>query len=198
MTKFQINNTTIHFSNGFLLLLSWFNFLDTQNILPQILLACLLHELAHIFTITKCKGKILHIIFTVVGAEIQVKDKFSKFTYQQEFLCAISGAALNLILSLLFSFFPQTRLFSGINLALALLNLLPISKLDGGQALHCLFSLLFPVKDIHLLEKSLDILLSILLLALGFWIFLEGGTVTLFLLGFWLLQSTQTNTTQEL
>lgn len=163
--------------------------MDSQNILPQVLLACLLHELAHIFTIQKCKGKVLAIIFTVTGAEIQCVEGFSHFTYQQECLCAIAGITTNLLLALLCSFFPPSQLFAGINLALALLNLLPMRKLDGGQALSCLLSPLLPLRILHLLQKSLDILCAVSLLALGTWIFLEGGTLTLLLLGIWLVQT---------
>lgn len=189
MIKFQRKDLCVKITPTFLLLLAWLNLLDTQNILPQVLLACLLHELAHIFTIHKCKGKVLYIVFTVTGAEIQCAERFSHFSYQQECLCAIAGITTNLALALLCSFFPQTQLFSGINLALALLNLLPMSKLDGGQALSCLLSPFLPLRLLHLIQKALDLLCASTLLALGTWIFLEGGTLTLLLLGIWLVQS---------
>lgn len=191
MTKFNRMGIDFEISSGFILLLAWLNFMDRDNILLQALVACFCHELGHIIAILYFGEEVSTISLQMIGAEIRTKSNFLQFTYFQEFICAIAGATINLLLAILFSYIPKGQLFSGLNLALALLNLLPMSQLDGGRAISCLISMYFPLSCGDLLIYCLNLFCATFLLALGVWIFLEGGTITLLFLGIWLMFSTQ-------
>lgn len=114
----------------------------------------------------------------------------SGLTYKQELFCALSGPLVNLLLGVFCSFFGIWENFGGFHYVLACLNLIPVKKLDGGRALQCLLSSLLPItyypqKECFL--SLLDFFFSIFLLALGFYLFLKGGSITLFILGLWLV-----------
>ncbi len=170
------------FSPSFLFFLALLNFMDSQNLLPMALLACLCHEWGHYLAIISCGGEVNKIHLTIIGAQMEVPQKFS---YGQELLCALAGPLVNLLLALaLCHHFP---LFAGLHLALGLLNLLPHSALDGGRALSCLLSLTLPLSWKQYIMSSCDKLFALTLLVLGLLLYLEGGSVTLFLLGIWLM-----------
>lgn len=171
---------------SFLLLLAWLNFMDRDNILPMALFACLCHEWGHYCAILCCAGQVERIHCTIVGAEMQISQDFS---YLQELVCALAGPMMNLLLALLFCHdFP---LFAGINLALALVNLLPISKLDGGRALGCFCRCCFPLTCCGNITSFCDFFCASFLLLSGLSLFLHGGSVTLLILSLWLLWSIQ-------
>ena len=123
------------------LLLAWILSEDTYGLSG--LLAATLHELGHIGV-----AKILHIPFrsltlTPFGASLIPSGDMGSYT--DEALIAAAGPFVNLLSALglypfakgtdgfLFSFFVSS-------LFLGLLNLLPISELDGGRILSCWLS----------------------------------------------------------
>lgn len=170
--------------------MAWLNYLDVEGILPWAVVGCVVHELGHILVIYLCGGEVKLISLTAVGAEIPLRGSFS---YLQEFLCGLAGPVMNflfaLFVGLFFSEGESGALVVGLSLALGCLNLLPVSQLDGGRALYCVLSVFFSLEWREKLMFFLDVSCSIFLLALGFWIFLEGGSVSLLLLGGWLFFS---------
>ena len=62
--------------------------------------------------------------------------------YWQEGVSALAGPGVNLVLALIFSGFKPGLTFSGLNLMLALFNMLPVGRLDGGRALRCTLAML--------------------------------------------------------
>lgn len=174
----------LYYSPSFLVLLAFLYYMDRQNLVPMGMLACLCHEWGHYVCIHCCGGEVRRISFTLVGAEMELPQRFS---YGQEFCCALAGPLVNLLLALLFCHWNPV--FSGINLALAVLNLLPLSKLDGGRALTALLGCFLPLSWQIGFSKACDFLCTLLILALGVWLFLLGGSVTLLILGIWLMFS---------
>lgn len=187
LNNFKLFGTSISISSGFLLLLSWLHFIDRDNLLFFALLACFLHELGHYFAIIACGGTVEQVEFSVTGGNMSLPSGLS---YKKELLCALSGPAVNLLVGTLCSSLQILDNFVVFHYLLAFLNLIPVKKLDGGRALYCLLSSLLPVslspqKEIFL--SVLDFLCSVLLLAFGTYLLLEGGSVTLFILGLWLI-----------
>ncbi len=168
-------------SSGFLILVSWLNYLDTDGIIPLALLACALHELGHMGAIYLCGGRVQRVTLTVVGAELALPISLSYF---QEFCCALAGPAVNLLLA--WGCSGYAPLFGGLNLALACLNLLPLSLLDGGRALGCLLSLFLPFGWKEQVVALLDCFLAGGVVLAGLYLVLQGGSVTLLILGLWL------------
>ena len=124
---------------GFFLLVAWMNYWDSQCLVPAALLACALHELGHYWAIRLLGSDVKLIRLTAIGAEMAVDRPLD---YWQEGLAALAGPAVNLLLALVFCGWSRGQTFAGLNLALALFNLLPVGRLDGGRALGCALALL--------------------------------------------------------
>ena len=73
---------------GFFLLIAWVNYWDSQLLVPQALLACVLHELGHYVAITWLGGGVKLIRLTAVGAEM-VLDR--PLGYWQEGVAALEN-----------------------------------------------------------------------------------------------------------
>ena len=153
---------------GFLFLMAWCNYADQQGLLLPALAGCALHELGHLAAIWGLGGSVRRLRLTAVGAEIQLERPMS---YPGELAAALAeGGAL----------------FAGLNLALGCFNLLPVGRLDGGRALHCLLSMsIGPAAEEA--EAVLDRVFIAFLLALGVLLIGWGGSFTLLLVALWLL-----------
>lgn len=99
-------------------------------------LACAAHELGHLLCLRVFSAPVKLIRLTAFGAEIHAP--LLCLSYQQELLTALAGPASNLLLAFLAAGCREGYLFAGMNLLLALMNLLPISGLDGGRVLEIL------------------------------------------------------------
>ena len=103
-----------------------------------------------------------------------------------ELAAALAGPAANLAAAWLCCRAEGGALFAGLNLALGCFNLLPVGRLDGGRALHCLLSMsIGPAAEEA--EAVLDRVLIAFLLALGVLLIGWGGSFTLLLVALWLL-----------
>lgn len=174
----------VEVTGGFFLLLAWLNYLDRSLLVPIALTACAAHELGHIAIIRLLGGKIKLIHLTAVGAEL-VLD--SPMNYWQEGAAALAGPGVNLLLALGCCGFQRGLTFAGLNLALALFNLLPVGRLDGGRALHCTLSLLAGPELADRIRAHLDRLCTVGMLIIGLLLIFERGNITLMMVALWLL-----------
>ena len=94
---------------------------------------------------------------------------------------------VNLLLALLCCQFSWGLSFAGLNLVLALFNLLPIGRLDGGRALYCTLALLAGPGLAAGARSWLDLLCTAAALAAGLALAAVWGNVTLLLAGLWML-----------
>lgn len=187
LNEFKIFGTKISCSSGFLLLLAWVHFIDREGVILSALLACFLHELGHYLGILACGGQVERLHFTVVGGNMTLPTDLS---YGKECFCTLAGPAVNLMFGILCFSREGWEVFGGFHYALGILNLFPVKKLDGGRALDCLLSGCcplewYPLKDA--VVEGLHWVFSSMLLGVGVYLFLEGGSITLFLLGLWLI-----------
>ena len=170
----------VEVTGGFLLLVAWLNYLDRSFVVPLALAACGVHELGHIFVIYLLNGDVKLIRLTVVGAEMVLEHPFG---YWQEGLCALAGPGVNLLLAFLCCEFERGLVFAGLNLALALFNLLPIGRLD------CTLALLTGQGLAARVCIWLNRLCSGSALAAGFLLAAERGNITLLLTALWLVSA---------
>lgn len=173
----------IEATGGFLLLAAWLNYWDRSFLVPLAMAACGAHELGHYAVIRMFGGKVRYIRLTAIGAEM-VLDR--PLGYWQEGLSALAGPGTNLLLALAFCCWEGTFVFAGLNLALALFNLAPVGRLDGGRALYCTLALLAGADLAERVGRYLDFLLTAGLTAAGL---LTGalGNPTLLIVALWLL-----------
>ena len=172
----------VEVTGGFLLLLAWLNYLDRSFLLPMALAACAAHELGHIAAIRLLGKSVKGIRLTAIGAELILERPLA---YWQEGLAALAGPGVNLLLALAGCRFSLT--FAGLNLALALFNLLPVGRLDGGRAVCCTLALLAGPGPADRVGRWLDCLCTASVTAAGLFLTLWGGNITLLPAACWLL-----------
>lgn len=138
-------------------------------------LAAILHECFHILAIRLCGKHIFSIHIGLGGTTIETD--VSGIT--QELLCALAGPFGSLLLLTFCHCFPELALCAG---AQGLFNLLPIYPLDGGRALQCLLTMLFPEKAARV-GKWITLAVFLLLLVIGIYgaVRLSLGLLPIFL-----------------
>lgn len=115
-------------------------YFDQDGVMGWLLLASALHELGHWCAIRALGGKVQRMRLSCVGAELRLSPR-GLLSPGKLTLAALAGPATNLLLAAASNFLAagglgaKLYLFSGINLGLALFNLLPAERLDGGRAL---------------------------------------------------------------
>ena len=174
----------VEVTGGFFLLAAWLNYLDRDFVVPMAAAACAAHELGHLFAILLMGGDIKVFRLTAIGAEL-VLDR--PLGYWQEGLCALAGPGVNLLLALTCCGLEKGAAFAGLNLVLALFNLLPAGRLDGGRALHCTLALLAGPEAARRAGLWLDGLCTAGALALGLPLAAAERNITMLLVSVWLL-----------
>lgn len=180
-------------SYGFVLFFCALIYLDTDNILPLMILSALAHEMGHYVPVRLFGGRIASIRLTAAGAEMRMTGR-SKMTYFQELVCVLSGGLVSLVLGFAASVCSgilnwQTGfVFAGINLAFGLFNLLPVAPLDGGRALGLICEYLWGAEaaDRVVFVVSLVFSFTAAVLGLILLIYYQGGASLLFA-AVWLL-----------
>jgi stage IV sporulation protein FB len=128
----------VEISGGFLLLMAFLYYWDDENILPWALAACGVHELGHWAAIRLLGGRVTALRLSCVGAEMRLSARHP-LSWGRQMGAALAGPAVNLLLAVgaahLAGGEEGLYLFSGLNLALGLFNLLPAGPLDGGRIL---------------------------------------------------------------
>lgn len=145
----------IKVSAGFVLFLALVSFTDRENMFLLTLACAFVHEVSHLIAIYLCGGCAERINLAVYGAYIEL-GRYPMIPYKKEFWIASAGpiasAGLSYVFSIMGQYFQYDTFFvlSGVNLMLAILNLVPAYPLDGGRMLRCIMLAFFD-------EKTTDI-----------------------------------------
>ena len=112
---------------------------DTPALLAALLLAALLHELAHYAMLRLFGIRAACFTLTGLGASLYVPE-LHRLSYGAELLSAAAGPLMNLLLWVLLSLTARDELslFAGAQMVLGVLNLLPVRPMDGGRILWLL------------------------------------------------------------
>ncbi len=161
-------------------------YLDEQGVVPVALLACFFHELGHLITLYALGGRLSYLRLGWAGAEMAVVGQLG---YGGEVMLALSGPLANFILAVATAYRGSFPLFCGLNLALALVNLVPVGGLDGGRILHGIWGGLWGEDRAQRIQDGINLAIGFLLLAGGIAIWVLGGSVTLLLFAIWVLWS---------
>lgn len=173
----------LKFQADFLLLCAWLLYSDQSGIVWKGFLACLIHEIAHCAALRHFRVPVKEIRFTLSGAQLYFETSLS---YVQEMICAAAGPAVNLLLAYTFASVPSCTSFAGINLALAVFNLLPIGQLDGARILRCALSIVFCEKTSFVISSTLSVCFTLIFCCTGLYAALFWRNLTLLFMVLWL------------
>lgn len=106
----------------------------------SVLSCVILHELGHLAAATLFGRTARSICLMPTGMRIELPPPR---TYAEELIVAMAGPLMNLLWMLLFRALPSAVSLktAELSLALAILNLLPITGFDGGHIVHALTAL---------------------------------------------------------
>lgn len=158
----------------------------------SVLISAALHEAGHLLAARFFGGEVRQVSVGLAGAEIELQNE--RISYGGEIAVSLAGPAVSLFLALLFSVFGRllesAALYqlSGVNLVLFLFNMLPVSVLDGGRALHMLLLRLTTIAAADTVSGVLDTVLSALLVAAGLYVMrFSGRNCSLLLCSAWIV-----------
>ena len=115
--------------------------LDIYETAAGFVVGVLVHEWFHVMAVRLCGGQVTRMKLSACGGVITYRGIWS---YGQEAMIALAGAAGNvtaayfLAISANMSGWNGGYIMAGVNVALAIFNLLPICPLDGGNAVYAL------------------------------------------------------------
>ena len=158
--------------------------LSNSSVSFAALIAAALHELGHIFAAKIFKTDLGELNLGIFGASLSLKGAVT--SYKAEMAVAFFGPLANLLCVLLVSLFSNAsctflQTFSTCSLFLAILNLLPISDLDGGRILLCFLSLFLPCYTANKILKICSFCIVFSLWCLSVYLLLRlGASLSLF------------------
>lgn len=181
--KFKVGKLTIYIEYTFIALIIIMLLFGTIRQYFENYCICFLfiifHESAHVFIASLFGVECTKINVRVCGlnAVFKPKSKLSIFWLY----VLLAGPIANCILALIFSNISIVR---EVNLALAIINLLPISPLDGYSICSLLLSFILPEYKVKMILKLLKytVLLLLFILAILVFILSKNPSVLLFVL----------------
>lgn len=135
------------------------------------------HEIGHLLAILVLKQKVDRIEFSLF--DIKIKSNYY-VSFSKELIITLSGVAFNFIL---FLFFIRTiKLFALANLFIGIFNLLPVSTLDGGQAINIILNKFISEEKSVIILNILTVIFAIPIFTLGIIVLFNTGYNFSFLL----------------
>ena len=159
----------IWISPWLIVLIALFFFIDSSIYAPLVVLSAMLHELGHLAALRNYGVAIEDVRLHPFGIEIKA-PKLAYLPYRDELCVAAAGPLANVLAALctvaivaLVGGFDGALFFTVCNLALAALNLMPVTGLDGGRMLS---SLLLPAMGLQRGEAVLQVVSGVALAAI--------------------------------
>lgn len=172
-------------SPGLLLFAAWMLYQDSSGLVCAVLFSCFLHEIGHWLALRSFGIDVKLVSITIFGAKMFFEGEMS---YTQEVICAGGGPAVNLLLAWLCGRYSGLHLLAGINLTLAVFNLLPVGQLDGARILRCTLSRLVSDRFSFYFCECLDFTFTVFFVTLALYLAVPGKNLNLLLVCFWLLK----------
>lgn len=139
-----MNCCRVNISIYFALFIACIIVIDQTGVAALALLCAALHETGHFLALYLFRIPVKEVSFKIFGVTIRLTNN-TKLSYLKEAVIAISGCLMNLILCLISyvfiitgHFVQQAEIFFSVNLAVCILNILPVAPLDGGRALEAM------------------------------------------------------------
>lgn len=150
---------------------------DTRGLFPCFLAGCAAHELGHIAAMILLGSRPGHIRMTELGLVI---DYTCALSHAGDVLVALAGPFFNMLFAAILSplaakgILPERAfMYSGVNIVLALFNLLPALPMDGGQALRSILFLSLSRERAETISDTFTFAVSMAMFAAGLYIFIK-------------------------
>lgn len=152
------------------------------------LLAAAFHELGHTAAIVACGKSVRRIKIRPVGFTIEMSEKL--LTYNEEIIINSAGPFANILLFLIFNGAEgYPGLFSFINLALFIINMLPVGMLDGGKILKAILMKKLRYDTAYRICEALSLFFTLLLwLASVYLLLVTNSSISLYIAAVWLFK----------
>lgn len=138
-----------------------------------VILFSALHELGHLIALLLCKGKPDKLVFAYYGIGLKHTSDLTDFC---ELIFLSAGIVVNLILFLV-------NIRRDINLALLIVNALPIYPLDGGRILKIILNTFLNLTVSDIVFKVISVFIIILLIVTAFYLkSVSLGFITLYVI----------------
>lgn len=153
----------IKISIPFFLLLAILYIMDRNAAFMPTLIAVCIHEFSHIIAIKLCGGKIERIDIRAFGIRIDVPE-LQYISYCREIIIAAAGPAAGIITAVCASAAARAfdieflKFFSGVNLVISAINLIPVYPLDGGRIVLSLALSFMPLRVAYFVSYAMTLL----------------------------------------
>lgn len=138
-----------------------------------VILFSALHELGHLIALLICKGKPDRLVFAYYGIGLKHSSDLNDFS---ELIFLTAGIVVNL-------FFCIFNIKRDINLALLIVNALPIYPLDGGRILKIILNTFFNLTISDMIFKAISVFIIILLIITALYLkSVSLGFITLYVI----------------
>lgn len=181
----------LEISGGALTVLALLYYLDDNGVFLWVLLGGFFHELGHWGAVRALGGRVARLRLSCAGAELRVSS-IRPLSPGRMLLAALAGPGVNLVTAWISVWLAHRNgrlyFFTGLNLGLALFNLLPADWLDGGKALAALFVCMEREELGQRLVRLCSDAVTGLLLAAGLALLWQSGgrNFTLLVAGLWM------------
>ncbi len=173
----HIGKTEISFKYLYAAILAFVLVMDRQGGIFCCFLASFFHETGHLIPLLFFKQKVERIEFSVF--DIKIKSDYC-VSFPRELIIILSGVGFNFLL-FIFSY-GIIPLFALANFFIGIFNILPVSTLDGGQAVSLILCRFISYEKAALIINILTVIVSIPMFTLGIIILFNTGYNFSFLL----------------
>ncbi len=178
--QFIIKGFRINLKPSFFVMCGLFMLLGYGRELCILIFSVTLHEMAHIFAAALCGIRAEGVIITPIGQQAIING-MENISFVRRIFVVVVGPLINLLLWFIFD--------SQINLALFILNTLPVYPLDGGRLLHYVLGYCIGVLRANRVQSFLSKAMAIMLFLFGILqVVLYSYNVSLICIGLYLIK----------
>lgn len=166
----HIFGTEVSFQYIYIAVLTFVLIMDKSGGIFCCFLSSLLHEIGHLIPLVLFHQKIDKIEFSVF--DVKIKSQY-RLSFSKELTIVLSGVGFNF---LLFGVFIKIiPIFAYTNLFIGLFNILPVSTLDGGQALKIILNKFFTQHITEIVINILTVIFAMPIFTLGIIVLINTG-----------------------
>lgn len=144
---------------------------DDGNFILLCLLASFLHEAGHALAMLIVRDRPRRVTVGIFGICVE-RDRGHYLGYRSQALVSLAGPIVNVCCFTLFWWLHQP-IAAVIHAGLALFNLLPVSSLDGGEALYALLCVRMCEEKATSISRAVSLAVIFPLAVVGFWLLLS-------------------------